>query len=253
MELQSSFPKNLSYSIRELNNFSCQTVRVLSDHLGNNINAGETFRVNLPAGSTLLDLRTIACHFNFTATVAGGTAGVTVHAPRYSSSLIERINVYLNNNLVSTINQYNLLYNTVADMQFSRDAESKRWLENYDPSINYIQNLAASEYITLQRNTANGGANDTGKPMVINNWLGFLGGETSTSVVDCSSLGQITLEFVLAPATVCFCSVSQVYGQTAATSAPTPSYYLSNVYFTMNKITFNSEEYYNLLYYLIVA
>ena len=59
--------------------------------------------------------------------------------------------------LVSTINQYNLLYNTVADMQFSRDAESKRWLENCDPSINYSQNVAASEYITLQRNTASVG------------------------------------------------------------------------------------------------
>lgn len=247
MELQSSFPKNLSYSIKELNNFSCQTVRVLTDHLGNNINAGETFRVNLPAGSTLLDLRTIAFHFNFTATLAGGTAGVSAHAPRYSSSLIERVNIYLNNNLVSTINQYNLLYNTVADFQFSRDAESKRWLENYDPSINYIQNKAASGYITLQRNTANGVNSDTTKPMVINNWLGFLGGETSTSVIDCASLGQITLEFVLAPANVCWCSVSQVYAQVASTSAGTVSYYLSDAYFTMNKITFNSEEYYNLL------
>lgn len=246
MELQSSFPKNLSYSIKELNNFSCQTVRVLTDHLGNNINAGETFRVNLPAGSTLLDLRTIAFHFNFTATLAGGSAGVTAHAPRYSSSLIERVNIYLNNNLVSTINQYNLLYNTVADLQFSRDAESKRWLENYDPSINYIQNTAASGYITLQRNTANGVASDTTKPMVINNWLGFLGGETSTSVIDCASLGQITLEFVLAPANVCWIS-SPPAGSFAQVATGTLSYYLSSAYFTMNKITFNSEEYYNLL------
>ena len=247
MELQSSFPKNLSYSIKELNNFSCQSVRVLTDHLGNNINAGETFRVNLPAGSTLLDLRTIAFHFNFTSSITSGNAGCTVHAPRYSSSLIERINIYLNNNLVSTINQYNLLYNAIADLQFSRDAESKRWLENYDPSISYIQNVAASEYITLQRNTANAVATDSNKPMVINNWLGFLGGETSTSVIDCASLGQITLEFVLAPATVCWCSSCTVQAQTAATSAGTPSYYISNAYFTMNKITFNSEEYYNLL------
>ena len=71
MELQSSFPKNLSYSIKELNNFSCQSVRVSTDHLGNNINAGETFRVNLPAGSTLLNLRTIACHFNITTSSSG--------------------------------------------------------------------------------------------------------------------------------------------------------------------------------------
>ena len=247
MELQSSFPRNLSYSIKELNNFSCVSCRILSDHLGNDINAGETFRVNLPAGSTLLDLRTIAMHFNFTASATGASAGCTLHAPRYSSSLIERVNVYLNNNLVSTINQYNLLYNAVADFQFPRDASAKRWLENYDPSINYSSNSAASAYITAQRTTANGGTSDTNKPMVINNWLGFLGGETSTSVIDCASLGQITLEFVLAPPTVCWVSVSQTISTTAATAAGTPSYKISNVYFTMNKITFNSDEYYNLL------
>jgi hypothetical protein len=244
MELQSSYPKNLSYSIKELNNFSCQTVRVLTDHLGNDINAGETFRVNLPAGSTLLDLRTIACQFDFTATLSGGGTGVSIHAPRYSSSLIERINIYLNNNLVSTINQYNLLYNTIADLQFSRDATSKRWLENYDPSINYIPSNTSNSFITLQRNTANGISSDTNKAMVINNWLGFLGGETSTSVIDCASLGQITLEFVLAPPTVCWISAANAVNTAIA---GTPSYKISNVYFTMNKITFNSEEYYSLL------
>ena len=244
MELQSSYPKNLSYSLKELNNYSCSSIRVLTDHLGNSINAGETFRVNLPAGSTLLDLRTIAFHFNFTASLSGGGTGVSIHAPRYSSSLIERVNIYLNNNLVSTINQYNLLYNAVADLQFSRDAESKRWLENYDPSINYSSNAATSAYITLQRTTSNGSTSDTNKPMVINNWLGFLGGETSTAVIECASLGQITLEFVLAPANVCFISASQ---GTGIAVAGTPSYSLSSAYFTMNKITFNSDEYYNLL------
>ena len=93
MELQSSYPKNLSYSIKELNNFSCQTVRVLTDHLGNDIIAGETFRVNLPAGSTFLDLRTIACQFDFTASFAGASNGVRIHAPRYSSTLIARVNI----------------------------------------------------------------------------------------------------------------------------------------------------------------
>ena len=67
-------------------------------------------------------------------------------------------------------------------------------VRNYDPSINYIQNVAASGYITLQRNTANGSTSDTNKPMVNNTWLSFLGGETSTSVIDSASLEQITLE-----------------------------------------------------------
>ena len=74
-----------------------------------------------------------------------------------------------------------------------------------------FQNTGAIKYITLQRNTANGGTSDTHKPMFIFNWLGFLGGETSTSVIDCASLGQITLEIVIAPAICCFiCKINQI-------------------------------------------
>ena len=43
----------------------------------------KTFRVNLPAGSTLLVLRTVAFHFIFTATLDGADgnfAGCTIHA-----------------------------------------------------------------------------------------------------------------------------------------------------------------------------
>ena len=36
----------------------------------------------------------------------------------------------------------------------------KRWLENYDLSILYFKNTGAIEYITLQKNTANGGTSD---------------------------------------------------------------------------------------------
>ena len=246
MELSSSYPRNLSYSIKELNNFSQQSFRVMTDHLSTQINAGEIFRVNLPAGSTLLDLRTIALHFNFTSTISGSPISSSIHAPRYSSSLIERVNIYLNNNLISTINQYNLLYNTLGDLQFSRDALQKRWLENIDPSINYAidTTLASGGCLKLQRNTTNGTLSDTNKPMIINNWLGFLGGETSTPVIDIASLGQITLEFQLAPATCCFISATQS-GGTAASG--TPNYYINNVYLTGSKITFNSEEYYSLL------
>ena len=64
-------------------------------------------------------------------------------------------------------------------------------------------------------------------------------------VIDCASFGQRTFEFVLVSANRCFVSAPSTYA--TANTGLTPSYYLSNAYFTMNKITFNSEEYYSLL------
>ena len=90
-----------------------------------------------------------------------------------------------------------------------------------------FQNTGAIKYITLQRNTANGGTSDTHKPMFIFNWLGFLGGETSTSVIDCASLGQITLEIVIAPAICCFIS-SPTYASTITGLTPHDGIFLPN-------------------------
>ena len=239
-DLASGFPKNLSYSIKELNGFSKQTIKVLTDRLSASASAGDTIKIRLPPNS-LIDLRTFSLFFDFTATIAGGVAGVEVHAPRYSSSLIEQLNVYVNNNQVSTINQYNLLYNSLADMSFGNDNGSKRFLENYDPSISFATPNGANYYSRLYRTTMNGVGSDTNKPLVINNWLGFFNG--STSVIDTSDLGDVIVEIRLAPSSILWgCAPT---GASAA-FAGTVNYSISNIRATMARISFNSSEYYEL-------
>lgn len=240
-DLTSGFPKNLGYSIKELNGFSKQTIKILSDRLSSSASAGDIIKFRLPPNS-LIDLRTFAVFFDFTATIAGGTAGVEAHAPRYSSSLIEQLNIYVNNNQVSTIQNYNLLYNTLADMSIGGDNASKRFLENFDPSQTYATPSNANYYSRLYRATANASAgSDTNKSLVINNWLGFFNG--STSVIDTSDLGDVIIEFRLAPASVVWGS-APTGAATAFTG--TTNYTISNIRATISRVSFNSSEYYEL-------
>jgi hypothetical protein len=57
MDLVSGFPKNLAYTLKQLGNFTKQTVKVMPDRV--NPSFGEVSRFKLPA-SALLDFRTIS-------------------------------------------------------------------------------------------------------------------------------------------------------------------------------------------------
>jgi len=56
MDLVSGFPKNLAYTLKKLENFTKQTVKVLPDRV-NSVQFGEVSRFKLPAGA-LIDFRT---------------------------------------------------------------------------------------------------------------------------------------------------------------------------------------------------
>jgi hypothetical protein len=77
--------------------------------------------------------------------------------------------------------------------------------------------------------------------MCINNWLGFLG-SCSTSCIDTTDFSDIFVEFGFAPSTV-------LYHSTITTSAPSmvnPNYTLTNIFITLDLITFGSALYYDL-------
>jgi len=57
MDLVSGFPKNLAYTLKQLSNFTKQTVKVMPDRV--NPSFGEVSRFKLPA-SAMIDFRTIS-------------------------------------------------------------------------------------------------------------------------------------------------------------------------------------------------
>lgn len=228
----SGFPRNLAYSVKSLSSFSKTTVKLTPDKW-TDVGATETIRVKLPPNS-LIDLRTLTMYFDGTITTTGGKA----HFPRLSSSVIEQMSIYVNGTMIENIQQYGVLYNTLFDLDCGGiDQFSKRSvLENFDPSVSYSADYAGSAAVCAF-NTDAATANDTKKPMMINNWLGFIG-SASTPVIDTNDCSDIYIEMRFAPSTVCFQG-----GSTAATGV---DYKLSDIRFTISKIVFNSPDYYNL-------
>lgn len=227
----SGFPRNLAYSVKSLSGFSKQTVRLTPDN-DTNIAAGSTIKVKLPP-NCLVDLRT------FTAFFEGSTSGTGtgVHFPRLSSSLIEQLSVYVNGTMIENIPNYNVLYNTLFDLQCGNDQTAKRNLENIDPSVDYDITSVTTGASTNTNNTLTATPNDTNKALMINNWLGFLG-SASTPVISTSDTSTVEVEIRFAPATVLWSG--------GAPTATNPSYSISKLRFTISKIVFNDPTYYQL-------
>lgn len=222
----SGFPRNLAYSVKSMSGFSKQTVKLTPDN-DTNVGASSTIRVKLPP-NCLVDLRTLTMYFEGTITATAGKA----HFPRLSSSLIEQLSIYVNGTMIENIPYYNVLYNTLYDLSCGNDQTSKRFLENIDPSVSY------NALLEVQNNTSNATLSDTAKPMMVNNWLGFLG-SASTPVISTSDTNTIELEIRFAPATVLWQG-----GATPAVSGA--NYTISKLRFTISKIVFNDPTYYQL-------
>ena len=140
MDLVSGFPKNLAYTLKQLSNFTKQTVKVLPDRV-NAVNLGDVSRFKLPP-SAMIDFRTISIFADVT--LYKGAIGVAdgseyaLHLPRNTASLIQQITITCNGVQLCNINDYNLLYNTLYDLEGADYSQtSKRILENSDPSIYY--------------------------------------------------------------------------------------------------------------------
>ena len=88
MDLVTGFPKNLAYTLKQLSNFTKQTVKVMPDRT--NPSFGEVSRFKLPP-SALIDFRTLAIYADVTlyAGTMGGGTGYSSHLPRNTASLIQ--------------------------------------------------------------------------------------------------------------------------------------------------------------------
>ena len=195
MDLVSGFPKNLAYTLKQLSNFTKQTFKVMPDRV--NPSFGEVSRFKLPA-SALLDFRTISIFADvslFQDTTAN--TGYALHLPRNTASLIQQLTITCNGVQLCNINDYNLLYNTLFDLEGADFSQtSKRLLENFDPSVYYYAGATAAANSPIGAVNAQGNAAtnvETNRPIVINNFLGFLG-SLSTPVIDLNDTGDIYIE-----------------------------------------------------------
>jgi hypothetical protein len=246
MDLVSGFPKNLAYTLKQLSNFTKQTVKVIPDRT-KGINFGDVSRFKLPS-SAMIDFRTISIFADVTLYkgTMGDGATYSLHLPRNTASLIQQITITCNGVQICNINDYNLLYNTIYDLEGADFSQtSKRFLENSDPSVYFTSGNttnAGDTPITAYTAAANTAGNgETNRKIVINNFLGFIG-SLSTPVLDLTDTGDIYIEIRWAP--------TKVLWGTTNTAAPTYNIdtgcSIDDLRMTCSKINFESSEYYDL-------
>jgi hypothetical protein len=236
MEGFATFPKNLQYKILTLQGHSKTCVKLTPDRTA--VKHGESFRCKLPS-NTLIDLRTLCLYAKGTCEV---TSGEAVHFPRNTSSLIKTLSVYVNGTLIERIDNYNILYNKLYDLECGVDQVSKRYLEISDPSVAYS---VANDTTNASPNilTSSAATITAGRKLCVNNWLGFIS-SASCPCVDSNDFGVMEIEIELANESVLWASAHATAG-----TAPAPvgaKWKLDDVHFTISKIVFNDPLYYNM-------
>ena len=236
-----SFPKNLAYNIKTLSGFSKTTVKLTPDRTGT-INHGETIKVKLPS-NTIVDLRTFTM---FMKGSTGQTSGSKVHFPRLTSSLIKTLALYVNGTLIERIDNYNILYNKLYDLDGGGvDQVSKRFLENADPSVGFkivtdVDDVTGGN-VTIK--TLPTSSNEDKQKLMVNNWLGFLS-TCNCPCPDTNDLNNVEVEITFADEKVLWAASSGTAG--ANPNVGGAKYTLDDVHFTISKIVFNDPLYYNL-------
>ena len=209
----SGYPRNLSYFVRKLNNYSRNTFKLQTLNQ-NSAKSSQIITVDLPSNA-LVDLNTLTWYFE------GSTSTATNFAtfPRGIESLIERVEIEINGQLVSGgCAGYNHLWNIISDTSLGDDVTNRRKI---------LQN--ATDVI-------NPSANVTSVPFAITNWLGFLG-SVKPEVLDTNLLGNVRIRITLTNPNVLVSSA------TAATGA---DFTLSNMYFSVDTISIDDGNYYQM-------
>ena len=238
MEQISGFPKNLAYNLKKLQgSIIKQKLKISADQTEYKPN--QIIRINFPIGR-MLDFRSIVLYS--TNATTSGTGGI--HFTRGGlHSLIQNLALTANGRNLQTTNDYNFVWNTIADLEgyYSQEQVSKRITELFDPSLNYTYpNGSTAPTAVFQANSTTNDGAGTGdaKCFCVNNWLGFFNGSCST--LNTNDIGQLQLAITLAPA-------GALYYKTGATAPTDASYSLKEVFLTLDTITFTNSLYTDLV------
>ena len=212
VNIPASIPSGMLYRVKSLAGISKQTLKLTPLSGQTQVTNGGKIIVALPA-SSLVDLSTF--ELNFTGyTQHGGngalwatTAGTATNTanfvnkryfPRNIASLIENLEVKINGSSRQNINQYGYIYNILSDYMSGHDATGKnRCGQNSDPSNKTTYNNGqlqryAGFPVGCTSQTVDNSFRDEDS-YTIRQWLGILGGNASTSIIDTSLYGKVIL------------------------------------------------------------
>jgi hypothetical protein len=232
--ISADLPRSFMYNLKKLSGgFSKQQIKIMADRDKCIPNDICTFR--MPIGS-ILNMESLQLHARIT------TTGTNVAIlPKYTSTLIKRLSVSVNNVTVQIINDYNLVYNVYADTNYAN--LTKRFGENFDTTTRFTDGAVdgANPVQLVGANVlGNATAHLSNERIVINHFLGVLSG--STSVWNTDVLGEIVLS-------VQFDSAGILCGtpETTAVTYTDNSYELTQMYLLVESYSFSNDDYYTSL------
>ena len=216
-----SIPTGMLYRVKSLAGISKQTLKLVPLSGQTQVSNGGKIIVALPP-SSLVDLSTFELNFKgYTQHGGNGAAWATTagtatnvpnfvnkrYFPRNIASLIENLEIKINGQSRQNINQYGYIYNILNDYTCGCDATAKNRIgQNADPSLKttfkygQLQRYAGFPVGCTSQTVDNSYLDQD--VYTIRQWLGILGGNASTSIIDTSLYGDITIEITLAPAGV---------------------------------------------------
>jgi hypothetical protein len=229
--ISADLPRQFFFNLKKLQGgFSKQQIKITPDRQIASPNDITTF----------LDMRSLALHFK------GTTKGTNPTIfPKYTSSLIKRLSVSVNNVSVSIIQDYNIVYNAYANLNSGN--MTTRYGEKFDSTTEFANTTLTSAVTTAQplvgKNLllATQGA-ITNERMVINHFLGILSGG-STPIFNTSFLGEIVVSVQWETQGI-LCGTAEA---SAITYTSADTYELTDIYMTVESLSFINTDYYDML------
>ena len=233
--ISADLPRAFFYNLKKLKGaFSKQLIKITPDRQIASPNDITTFR--FPIGS-ILNMNSLALHFK------GSTTGTNPTVfPKYTSTLIKRLSVSFNNVSVQIINDYNICYSIYADLNSGN--MTTRYGEKFDSTTDFVNTTLTTAVTTAQplvgKNLllATQGAT-TNERMVINHFLGVLSGG-STPIWNTDLTGEIVVSVQWENQGV-LCGTAEA---TAITYTSADTYALSDIYMSVESLSFTSDDYF---------
>ena len=208
-----SIPQKMKWAFKELNDIRKENYSWVPSSGQGTYQAGQKIYIDLPMNSPV-DLSTF--QFSYVGETTHGGAGAGDAAgdvrgrffPRNTSSIIQNLEVKINNISIFNVPDYNLVWNKLYDYTQSQDGLNRRKIgENADPSNKSFRfiNAAGISHNVPRRGYSQGTLNtDTEKDKdnyVIKSWLGPFA-SASTQIIDTTLLGTVTIIITLAPSSI---------------------------------------------------
>jgi hypothetical protein len=211
--------------MKQYKNLTKSTIEILPSSGQTSYGPNQKCIFTLPYAS-LISLEDLALHFTFTPSnvpKADGTHDcIRVLPPKDVASLINEIDIKINGQTIQHLTNYTDIVNLLNLFEDAKTA--KKVLQGADmKNTHYYGANKAIVPVTDTNFISAPNANNQPKEYVVNHWYGLLGHrgkEVSSNFIDTNMMGEVTIAFTFAPATVCAASAEATEVQIRATTDP---------------------------------